>query len=81
MLFRSYYVVLAVHSDVAKRDDFLTKAVASGQKNINFFYDVNTSKYFIYYQKFESLDEANNALRSSNNEPYNAKKSMVKIEN
>jgi type IX secretion system PorP/SprF family membrane protein len=75
-----YYVVLAVHSDVAKRDEFLTKAVASGQKNINFFYDVNTSKYFIYYQKFNTLDEANNALRSSNNEPYNGKKSMVKIE-
>src|SRR5690606_36440904 len=77
---RGYYVVLAVHSDVVKRDDFLTKAVASGQKNINFFYDVNTSKYFIYYQKFDSLEEANNALKSSNNEPYNAKKSMVKIE-
>src|SRR5690606_17595771 len=30
-----YYVILAVHSDVSKRDDFLTKVVASGQNNID----------------------------------------------
>ncbi|WP_238987235.1 PorP/SprF family type IX secretion system membrane protein [Confluentibacter flavum] len=76
-----YYAVLAVHSDVAKRDDFLTKVVASGQSNVDFFYDVNTSKYFIYYQKFETIEAANNALKTTYNEPYNSKMSMIKIEN
>ncbi|WP_239970593.1 PorP/SprF family type IX secretion system membrane protein [Confluentibacter citreus] len=76
-----YYAVLAVHSDVAKRDEFLTKVVASGQNDINFFYDVNTSKYFIYYQKFETIEAANNALKTKDNKPYNSKMSMIKIEN
>ncbi|WP_223035054.1 PorP/SprF family type IX secretion system membrane protein [Hanstruepera marina] len=75
-----YYVVLAVHSDVKKRDEFITNVVASGDKNINFFYDVNTSKYYIYQDKFDSIQSANNAL-DSNNKPYKSKMSIVKIEN
>jgi type IX secretion system PorP/SprF family membrane protein len=76
-----YYVILAVHSDVEKRDEFLTKVVASGQKNINFFYDVNTSKYYIYLEKFDSIDSANRAIESKEDKPYNSKLSIVKIEN
>ncbi|GEL10479.1 type IX secretion system membrane protein, PorP/SprF family [Flavobacterium glycines] len=76
-----YYLILAVHNDVTKRDQFLTKTVASGQSNVDFFYDVNTSKYFIYYQKFDTIDEAKNALKNKDNKLYNAKLSIVKIEN
>ena len=76
-----YYIVLAVHSDAKKRDEFLKKAVASGQMSINFFYDVNTSKYYIYYEKFDDIDSARNAIQSQKSEPYNNKRSMVKIEN
>ena len=76
-----FYMIIAVHSDTVKRDDFLTKVVASGQSNINFFYDVNTSKYFIYYQKFDFVDQANNAMKSKGNKSYNGKMSIVKIEN
>lgn len=76
-----FYIILAVHTDVAKRDNFLTKAVASGQKDINFFYDVNTSKYYIYHQKFSSVEEASKALNSIENRAYNAKVSIIKAEN
>ena len=76
-----YYVVLAVHNDTKKRDEFITKVVASGDKNINFFYDVNTSKYYIYQDKFDSVQSANNAVESNDNEPYKSKMSIVKIEN
>ncbi|UFH36281.1 PorP/SprF family type IX secretion system membrane protein [Flavobacterium acetivorans] len=76
-----YYLVLAVHSDVAKRDAFLTKVVAAGERNINFFYDVNTSKYFIYDTKFDSIEEAKKALESSGSKPYNGKMVMVRVEN
>ncbi|OBX26976.1 hypothetical protein A9996_02160 [Gelidibacter algens] len=76
-----FYVVVAVHNDVAKRDAFLTKAVAAGQSNIDFFYDVNTSKYFIYYQKLGSIEAANDALKTKGNQPYNGKLSIIKIEN
>ncbi|RYH74050.1 type IX secretion system membrane protein PorP/SprF [Flavobacteriaceae bacterium 144Ye] len=76
-----YYLVVAVHTDVEKRDDFLAKAVASGEKNINFFYDVKTSKYYIYYESFESIQAANAALEAKESKPYKAKASLLKIEN
>ena len=76
-----YYLILAVHNDVAKRDDFLTKTVSIGQTNIDFFYDVNTSKYFIYYEKFDDIDNAKKALKAKGDKPYNGKLSIVRIEN
>ena len=76
-----YYLVIAVHRDVAKRDEFLRKAVAAGESNIDFFFDVNTSKYYIYYQKFDYIDTANEALKSKGSQPYNTNMSVVKIEN
>jgi DNA-binding transcriptional regulator YbjK len=76
-----FYVVVAVHNDVAKRDAFLTNAVAAGQSNIDFFYDVNTSKYFIYYQKLGSIEDANEVMKTKGSQPYNGKLSIIKIEN
>lgn len=75
-----YYLIVAVHNDVAKRDGFLTKSVEAGQSNIDFFYDVNTSKYFIYYDKFDTIEDAKKALKSKGNKPYNGKMTIVKIE-
>ncbi|GGD28023.1 hypothetical protein GCM10011368_32570 [Hyunsoonleella pacifica] len=76
-----YYMVIAVHNTVEKRDDFVTKVVASGEKNVNFFFDVNTNKYFIYYEKFNSISQAKKALEQKGSKPYNGKMSLVKIDN
>ncbi|AUP81345.1 PorP/SprF family type IX secretion system membrane protein [Flavivirga eckloniae] len=76
-----YYLVIAVHSNVDKRNEFVEKTVAAGQSNVNFFYDESTSKYFIYYEKFSSVEQARRALEAKGNKPYNGKMSMVKIEN
>lgn len=76
-----FYLIVAVHDDVTKRDDFVTKVVASGRTTIDFFYDVNTSKYYIYYEKFDNIEQANEALKLKGNRPYNGKISLVKIEN
>ena len=75
-----YYMILAVHSDIAKRDAFVTKTVAAGQSNVNFFYDVNSSKYFIYTDKFDNIQEATEALADKGNKPYNGKMVIVKID-
>ena len=75
-----YYLVIAVHNEVAKRDTFLTKVVASGQADVNFFYDVNSSNYYIYYDKFENFKEAQKALNTKGSKPYNGKMSIVKVE-
>ena len=46
-----YYLIVAVHREIEKRDDFVTKVIASGQADVDFFYDTNTSKYYIYFHK------------------------------
>ena len=76
-----YYLIIAVHSDIKKRNEFITKVIASGRTNVDFFYDVNTSKYYIYYNKFDSISAANKAMEDKGNRPYNVKMSLVKIEN
>ncbi len=76
-----YYLIIAVHSNINKRNEFLTKVIASGRTNVDFFYDVSTSKYYIYYDKFDSISAANRAMENKGNRPYNVKMSLVKIEN
>ncbi|WP_179338628.1 PorP/SprF family type IX secretion system membrane protein [Winogradskyella ludwigii] len=76
-----YYLIIAVHSNVKRRNEFITKVVASGRTNVDFFHDVNTSKDYIYYEKFDNISSANKALETKGNRPYNGKMSIVKIEN
>ncbi len=76
-----FYLVVAVHTDVAKRDAFLTKTIEAGEPNVNFFFNVSSSEYFIYYDQFEDIKTATNALESKGNKPYNGKMVIVKVEN
>ena len=76
-----YYLIIAVHNSVEKRDEFLRKAVAAGRTDVNFFYNVTTSKYYIYYDKFDGLPEATKALEAKGSKPYNGKMAIVKVEN
>ena len=76
-----YYLVLAVHSNVKKRDKFLTQVISSGFKEVDFFFDVNTSEYYIYSKKFSNINEAERSLNSKKEKPYNQKINIIKIEN
>ncbi|MFV8357100.1 PorP/SprF family type IX secretion system membrane protein [Flavobacterium sp. XS1P32] len=76
-----YYIVLAVHADVAKRDTFVTKTVSTGEKNVNFFYDVKSTNYYIYTEKFDNLQQATTTLESRGTKPYNGKMVIIKVEN
>ncbi len=76
-----FYLVIATHTDVSKRDVFLTKAISTGAINIDFFFDVNSGKYFIFTKKYDSLDEVTVALDNKGNKPYSSKMFVVKIEN
>jgi type IX secretion system PorP/SprF family membrane protein len=75
-----FYLVLAVHKDPAKRDEFLRKAIQAGQTNIDFFYNVATSSYYIYYQKFDEIGDANTAMETKGSKPFNGKMVVVKVE-
>ncbi|TYB76662.1 type IX secretion system membrane protein PorP/SprF [Bizionia saleffrena] len=76
-----YYLVLAVHSDTNKRDDFVKKVIKSGSSDVDFFYDLNSSTYYIYINKYDNIQAVNRALESKENKPYNINMSVVKIEN
>ena len=76
-----YYLILAVHSDTEKRDDFVRNAIASGVYKVNYFYNVNTSKYYIYELTVDSIEEANDAIKLKGSKPYTTKMSIIKIEN
>ena len=76
-----YYLIIAVHSDTKQRNEFVTNVVASGRSDVDFFHDVSTSKYYIFYDKFDNISDANEALKTKGNRPYNGKMSIVKIEN
>ena len=76
-----FYTIIAVHNSAEKRDDFLTKVIASGSNNIDFFYDVITSKYYIYTERYDSIQEINQAIENNTNTIYNSNISIIKIEN
>ncbi|MCY1463866.1 hypothetical protein D9M71_818200 [compost metagenome] len=76
-----FYMIIAVHNSAEKRDEFVAKAVAAGRSDINFFYNVTTSKYYICYEKFDGLQEATKALEAKGNKPYNGRMAIVKVEN
>ena len=76
-----YYLILAVHDDVVKRDAFIAKMVANGKRNVDFFFNKNTGKYMIYLEKYFELNDAKKALESKDDKPYNSKMTMVKVEN
>lgn len=77
----AYYLVLATHDTKEARDSFLEKVIASGYNEIDFFYDVTTTRYYIYYKKFETIEEAKSTQTYLNGSPYADKASIVKIEN
>jgi len=52
------------------------------KNNINFFFDVNSNKYYIYYDKFDKIGEAKSTLDANKgSKPYNREMNIVKIEN
>ncbi len=75
-----FYMVLAAHKDEAKRDEFVRKAIQAGQTNIDFFYNVNNSTYYIYTNQYSEIDQATTALEAKGNKPYNGKMVIIKVE-
>ncbi len=75
-----FYVILAVHTDVVKRDEFIRKVVAAGQTKVDFFFDVNTGKYFIHVNNSDYIEGAKKVVDTKGNEAYNSKMFIVKVE-
>jgi len=76
-----YYLILAIHSTVIKRDKFLVQVISSGNKEVDFFFNVSTSEYYIYSKRFDNINETQRELASKSDEAYNEKLNIIKIEN
>ena len=76
-----YYLILAIHTTVIKRDKFLVQVISSGNKEVDFFFNVSTSEYYIYSKRFDNINETQRELASKSDEPYNEKLNIIKIEN
>lgn len=53
-----FYLVAAIFSDAAQRDDFALRLSYSGEKKTKFFYNVNNFGYYVYTDVFATLDQA-----------------------
>ena len=76
-----FYIVLAVHKEVAKRDAFVQRVVAAGERAVDYFYHIPSGKYFIYVDKTDDLSDAQKILDKKDNKGYNSRRSIIKIEN
>jgi len=76
-----YYLILAIHSTIIKRDEFLVQVISSGNKEVDFFFNVSTSEYYIYCKRFDNINETQSALVSKSDEAYYEKLNIIKIEN
>ena len=75
------YLILAVHSDIDRRNEFVTKVVLFGEPSVEFFYDVKTSMYYIFSNKFDTVKAAKTYIKSITQLPYMSEISIVKVEN
>lgn len=76
-----YYLILAIHSTIIKRDKFLVQVISSGNKEVDFFFNVSTSEYYIYSKRFDNINETQRELASKSDEAYYEKLNIIKIEN
>ena len=76
-----YYLILAIHSTIIKRDEFLVQVISSGNKEVDFFFSVSTSEYYIYCKRFDNINETQSTLVSKSDEAYYEKLNIIKIEN
>ncbi len=76
-----YYIVLATHGSAQARDAFVKKVIASGYSDVNYFYNINTSKYYIYIDKVDSIASADEKLSIKNEVPFAEKVSIIQIDN
>jgi hypothetical protein len=70
-----------VHKEVAKRDAFVQRVVAAGERAVDYFYHIPSGKYFIYVDKTDDLSDAQKILDKKDNKGYNSRRSIIKIEN
>ena len=76
----AYYLVLATFSNIQETQAYLTTVVKSGGSNVNFFYNLHNSTYYVYIGKQDTMGAANQALKAKGTKTYNKNMFIVKVE-
>jgi predicted 3-demethylubiquinone-9 3-methyltransferase (glyoxalase superfamily) len=75
-----FYSIIGTFSNVSERDIFLNELASKGHSKIDFFFDEDSQKYFVYNKKFTTIEQAKEAFTSKRNSKVTDKISLVKVE-
>ncbi|WP_366140759.1 SPOR domain-containing protein [uncultured Algibacter sp.] len=75
-----FYSIVGTFSNVAERDIFLNKLASKEHSKIDFFFDKHSQKYFVYNEKFSTLEQAKEAFSLKRNSKITDNISLVKVE-
>ncbi|GAA4802751.1 SPOR domain-containing protein [Litoribaculum gwangyangense] len=76
-----YYIILNTYSEPSERDAFMEKLHSEGITNAGFFFHGNSARYFVYTEKFNTLEAVQKKLKTQPNFSLNSKPRIVKVEN
>ena len=75
------YLVLDTFDTVEQRDSFVATALQAGAVNVQSFFNIYKSLYYVYIAKYSTLAEALEAQKVKGTTSYNSKMFIVKVEN
>ena len=75
------YLVLDTFDNVDERDSFVATALQSGAVNVQSFFNIYKSLYYVYIAKYTNLNDAIEAQKVKGTTAYNKKMFIVKVEN
>ena len=75
-----YYLVLETFRNIEDTKTYLTTVLKAGGSNVNFFYNLHNSTYYVYSGKQDTMGDANQALKVKGTKTYNKNMFIVKVE-
>ncbi len=75
-----YYLVLETFRNIDDTKAYLSTILKAGAQNVNFFYNIHNSTYYVYSETAETMGEAYQALKVKGTKTYNQNMIIVKVE-
>ena len=76
-----YYLVLKTFSNLEETKAYLSTVISSGGgANVNFFFNLHNSTYYVYIAKSDTMGEANQELKAKGTKTYNKNMFIAKVE-
>ncbi|MFD2908543.1 PorP/SprF family type IX secretion system membrane protein [Flavobacterium ardleyense] len=76
-----YYLVLETFSNLEETKIYLATVIKEGGgSNVNFFYNLHNSTYYVYIGKTDGMGDANEELKAKGSKTYNKNMFIAKVE-